>query len=140
MKQFSHLNNVLSVEALETTDEGVFLNEEQLQSVEDRLELNQQLSVERDQALQLSADAIATDETSRALLASAYEPFNAIDPSILVADTAEAKAEAIRTLLSQRPAGTAIQNLATHDEIKTEEVDWNTINNLAHNKQVDINS
>ena len=79
MKQFSHLNNVLAVQVLEATDEGVFLNQEQLQSVEDRLELNQQLSVERDQALQLSADAIATDETSRALLASAYEPFNAID-------------------------------------------------------------
>ena len=42
--------------------------------------------------------------------------------------------------LASRPAVAAIQNLATHDEIKTEEVDWNTINNLAHNKQVDINS
>ena len=140
MKQFSHLNHVLAVVALETTDEGVFLNEEQLQSVEDRLELNQQLSVERDQAVQQCADAIATDETSRALLATVYDPFNAIDPTVLAAATPEAKVEAIRVLLASRPAVAAIQNLATHDEIKTEEVDWNTINNLAHNKQVDINS
>ena len=125
---------------LEATDEGVFLNEEQLQSVEERLELNQQLSMERDQALQLSADAIAADETSRALLASVYDPFNAIDPTVLAAVTPDAKVEAIRVLLSSRPAVAAIQNLATRDEIKTEEVDWNTINNLPHNKQVDINS
>ena len=140
MKQFSHLNSVLAVQVLEAADEGVFLNEEQLQSVEDRLELNQQLSVERDQAIQQSADAIATDETSRALLATVYDPFNAIDPTVLAAATPEAKVEAIRVLLASRPAVAAIQNLATHDEIKTEEVDWNTINNLAHNKQVDINS
>ena len=140
MKQFSHLNSVLALEVLEATDEGVFLNEEQLQSVEERLELNQQLSMERDQALQLSADAIAADETSRALLASVYDPFNAIDPTVLAAVTPDAKVEAIRVLLSSRPAVAAIQNLATRDEIKTEEVDWNTINNLPHNKQVDINS
>ena len=140
MKQFSHLNHVLAVVALETTDEGVFLNEEQLQSVEDRLELNQQLSVERDQAVQQCADATATLGTSQALLASAYDPFNSIDPTVLAAATPTAKVEAIRVLLASRPAVAAIQNLATHDEIKTEEVDWNTINNLAHNKQVDINS
>lgn len=140
MKQFSHLNSVLALEALEATDEGVFLNEEQLQSVEDRLELNQQLSVERDQAIQLSTDAIAADETSRALLASAYEPFNAIDPSISIAETPAAKAEAIRTLLSQKPGVNAIQNLGTRDEIKTDEVDWNLINSLPHNKNVDFNS
>jgi len=140
MKQFSHLNSVLALEVLEATDEGVFLNEEQLQSVEERLELNQQLSMERDQALQLSADAIAADETSRALLASVYDPFNAIDPTVLAAVTPDAKVEAIRILLASRPAVAAIQNLAAHDEIKTEEVDWNTINNLPHNKQVDINS
>jgi len=140
MKQFSHLNSVLALEVLEATDEGVFLNEEQLQSVEDQLELNQQLSVERDESIQLSADAIAADETSRALLASVYDPFNAIDPTVLSAITPAAKVEAIRILLASRPAVAAIQNLATRDEIKTEEVDWNTINNLPHNKQVDINS
>ena len=140
MKQFSHLNHVLAVVALEATEEGVFLNEEQLQSVEDRLELNQQLSVERDQAVQQSADATATLGTSQALLASAMDPFNAIDPTILAAVTPAAKVEAIRVLLASKPAVAAIQNLVTHDELKTDEVDWNTINNLAHNKQVDINS
>jgi len=139
MKQFSHLNSVLALEVLEATDEGVFLNEEQLRSVEERLELNQQLSVERDEAIQLSTDAISADETSRALLASVYDPFNAIDPTVLAAVTPEAKVEAIRVLLASRPAAAPIQNLVTRDEIKADEVDWNVINNLAHNKQVDIN-
>jgi len=140
MNQFSHLNSVLALEVLEATDEGVFLNQEQLQSVEDRLELNHQLSVERDQALQLSSDARATVETTQALLAGVYDPFNAIDPTVLAAETPVAKVEAIRLLLASKPAVAAIQNLVTHDELKTDEVDWNTINNLAHNKQVDINS
>ena len=139
MKQFSHLNHVLAVEALDATDEGVFLNQEQLQSVEHRLELNQQLSVERDQAVQQCADATATLGTSQAQLASVYDPFNAIDSTVLAAATPAGKVEAIRILLASRPAVAAIQNLATRDEIKTDEVDWNVINNLAHNKQVDIN-
>jgi len=38
MKQFAHLNTVLNIPSLEATEEGAFLNEEQLQSVEERLE------------------------------------------------------------------------------------------------------
>jgi len=148
VKQFSHLNNVLSVEALESTNEGVFLNEGQLQSVDERLELNQQLVVERDGAISERDTATATlgtaqseIATAQATIAKAYDPFNAIDPTVASAATPEAKAEAVRTLLAARPATAPIGNLGTKDEIVTDpEVDWVAINNLEHNKLVDANS
>jgi protease-4 len=37
MKQFPKLNSLLKLESLESTDEGCYLNEEQLQAVEDRI-------------------------------------------------------------------------------------------------------
>jgi protease-4 len=134
MKQFSHLNSVLNTASLEATDEGVFLNEGQLQSVEERLELNQQLVTERDAA-------ISERDTAQSAITAAYDPFNAIDPAVASATTVEAKAEAIRTLLATRPGSKVIQNLGTKDEIKTDpSADWEVINNLPHNKQVDANS
>jgi len=139
-KQFIHLNSALSVEALESTEEGVFLNEEQLRLIEERLEANQQLVVERDCAIQERDTANSNLGTAQANLASAYNPFNAIDPTIATAATPEAKATAIRTLLSARPAAAPVLALEQQDEITTDEVDWETINNLEHNKQVDKNS
>ena len=131
--QFLHLNNALNVQALESTTEGVFLNEEQLQLIEERLESNQQLVVERD-------TASASLQSSQASLASAYDPLNAIDPSIASAVTVDAKATAVRALLAARPAAAPVQALEQHDNAITDEVDWEAINNLEHNKQVDANS
>lgn len=148
MKQFTHLNTVLNTPSLEATDEGVFLNEEQLQSVEERLELNQQLVTERDGAISerdAATKTLGTAQseiaTAQASIAAAYDPFNAIDPTVASAATPEAKAEAVRTLLAARPAAAPIGNLGTQDEIVTDpEVDWVAINNLEHNKLVDANS
>ena len=148
MKQFAHLNSVLNTPSLEATEEGAFLNEEQLQSVEERLELNQQLVTERDGAVSERDTATATlgtaqaeIATAQATIAAAYDPFNAIDPTVASAATPEAKAEAVRTLLAARPAAAPIGNLGTQDEIVTDtEVDWEAINNLPHNKLVDANS
>jgi len=139
-KQFIHLNSALSVEALESTEEGVFLNEEQLRLIEERLEANQQLVVERDSAIVERDTASSNLGTAQANIASAYNPFNAIDPTIATAATPEAKATAIRTLLSARPATVPVLALEQQDEITTDEVDWEVINNLEHNKQVDKNS
>ena len=141
MKQFTHLNNVLNTTSLEATDEGVFLNEEQLQSVEQRLELNQQLVTERDGAVLERDSATSTLGTAQATIASAYDLFNAIDPTVAAAPTPEAKAEAVRTLLAARPGSTPLQNLGGADTIVTDTTaDWETINNLPHNKEVDANS
>jgi len=139
-KQFIHLNSALRVEELEGTDEGAFLNEAQLQLLEERLDANQQLVSERDGAI-LERDTATTDlGTAQANLASAFDPFNQIDPAIATAETPEAKAAAIRALLAARPAATPVQALEQQDEIATNEVDWEAINNLEHNKLVDKNS
>lgn len=139
-KQFIHLNNVLNVEVLEGADEGVFLNEGQLQQLEERLEANQQLVSERDSAILERDTAMTNLVTAQANLISAFDPFNAIDPTIATAATPEAKVAAIRALLAARPAATPVQALEQRDEIATDEVDWEAINNLEHNKQVDKNS
>ena len=139
-KQFTHLNTALNIEGLEDTEEGVFLNQQQLQQLEERLEANQQLATERDNAI-LERDAATTNlGIAQQNLTSAYDPFNAIDPVIAGAATPEAKAAAVRTLLAARPAAAPVQTLEQQDEIVTDEVDWEAINNLDHNKLVDKNS
>ena len=139
-KQFIHLNSVLSVKALEGTEDGAFLNEAQLQQLEERLEANQQLVSDRDSAILERDTATADLANAQTSLASAYDQFNAIDPVIATAVTPEAKATAIRALLAARPAATPVLALEQQDEIATDEVDWEAINNLEHNKQVDKNS
>ena len=139
-KQFIHLSTALNIEGLEDTEEGVFLNLEQLQQLEERLEANQQLATERDSAILERDTAVTNLGTAQANLSSAYDLFNAIDPVIAGAATPEAKALAVRTLLAARPAAAPVQTLEQQDEIVTDEVDWEAINNLEHNKLVDKNS
>jgi ATP-dependent protease ClpP protease subunit len=153
-KQFLNLNNLLGVEALESSGEGVFLNEQQLQLIENRVEANQQLVIERDNAVRERETAVnnlttaqanlttaqANLTASQATLNAAYDPFNLIDPAIATAETSEAKASAIRALLAARPATAPVQTLGEQDDITTDEVDWEAINNLPHNKLVDKNS
>jgi ClpP class serine protease len=141
MRQFPHLNKVLGIEELPSTDEGAYINEGQFATIEERLEANQQLVAERDTATQELATATSTLATAQQTIATAYDPFNAIDPTVAAATTPEAKAEAVRTLLAKLPGTGAIQNLGTQDETITDtEVDWEAINNLPHNRFVDSNS
>jgi hypothetical protein len=140
MKQFTHLNGALNVESLESSEEGVFLQEEQLQTIETALEANQQIVSERDTAIQERDSANQSLQTVQAELASAYDPLNAIDPTIASAETTEAKVSAIRTLLAAKPAVAPVQTLGQQDNNVTAEEDWEMINNLPHNKQVDQNS
>lgn len=140
MKQFAHLNNVLNVDHLEFSEDGSFLNEEQLQSVEDLLESNHQLFTERNSAVQELTTANAALAAAQASLAAAYDLFNAIDPTIAASETAEAKASAIRSLLASQLSATPVQLLKEDDQQTVREVDWNLIDNLPHNKQFDLNS
>lgn len=102
-KQFLNVNQVLAVENLESTDEGVYLNETQLQQIEDRLSLDQQIVAERDTAISERNSITAERDTARTELTNALDPFNAIDPTIASATTPEAKVQAIRTLLAAKP-------------------------------------
>jgi DNA-binding protein H-NS len=130
--QFLNVNKVLNVDKLESTEEGVFLNETQLELFENRLTLDQQIVAERDAA-------IAERDTARTDLSNAFNPFDAIDPAIANAETPEAKVLAIRALLSKKPATQPAGNQDKSDPV-SDGVEWDVINNLPHNKQVDKNS
>ena len=136
--QFLNVNKVLTVEKLESTDEGIFLNEQQLEAIENRLALDQQIVSERDAANTARDAAITERDTANASLASASDPFNAIDASIASAETPEAKVLAIRALLSKKPSVQPAGNMGKSDPV-SDGVEWDVINNLEHNKHVDQN-
>ena len=148
-KQFLNVNKVLNVEALEATEEGVFLNEDQLELVDSQIAQIDTLTSEHATAIDaVTAELATANETvnnvtaerdnARTELTNALNPFNAIDPTIASAATPEAKVQAIRTLLAAKPGAAPSQNLGGDDPI-TDEVDWDAINNLPHNKAVDAN-
>jgi ATP-dependent Clp protease, protease subunit len=141
-KQFINVNKVLNVESLVSSEEGVFLNREQFQLLEDRLSLDQQIVTERDNAVAQRDNVIAQRDTAQNELSGAYELFDAIDTSIAEAETKQLKAEAIRTLLAARPGSKAEGNHETRDSHSEspKDADWDVIDNLAHNKSVDLNS
>lgn len=133
MRQFQFINNALGIEALESSDEGVFLNEEQLTELNQRLESNQQLQVERDSAITDRETAVNDLTAAQASLGAAYNDIDAIDQSIAEAATPLEKAEAIRTLLAAKPATPPVQGLKP-DENNVQEEDWDTLNNSPLNK------
>lgn len=137
--QFLNVNKMLQVDKLESTEEGVFLNEQQLLSIEDRLTLDQQIIDERDTANTARDAAIAERDTANTNLLNAIDPFNAIDSTIASAETSEAKVLAIRALLSKKPATQPAGTMSKGDPV-SDGVAWDVINNLEHNKHVDQNS
>ncbi|KAF0198385.1 MAG: peptidase S14 ClpP [Bacteroidetes bacterium] len=123
-KQFLNLNKVLKVEKLESSDEGVFLNEQQLESIEQDLSARAQADTAR-----------STAETS---LTNATTALDSIDVSVKNAVTIENKVAAIKTLLAQKPGSKPSGVQGKKDpEVKDEGVDWDTLNSLPHMKEVD---
>ena len=139
-KQFLHVNQVLNVTLLDGSDEGVFLNEEQLESIDQGLQANQQLVTERDNATATIATMQQTIDDAQGAAAIVFDPLNAIDPTIASATTPEEKATAIRTLLSTKPGTATLLIVGEVESEETDGVDWDTINALEHNKNVDTNS
>ncbi|MDP3643062.1 MAG: Clp protease ClpP [Bacteroidota bacterium] len=137
--QFLNVNKVLTVDSLESTAEGVFLNETQLEAIENRLGLDQQIIEELDTANSARDAAIAERDTANTNLLNVMDPFNAIDATIASAETPEAKVLAIRALLAKKPATQPAGNMSKGDPV-SDGVQWDVINNLEHNKKVDQNS
>ena len=148
-KQFVNVNKVLNVEALEATEEGVFLNEDQLELVDNQIAQIDTLNSKHATAIDAVTAELATAnetvtnitaerDTARTELANALNPFDAIDATIAAAETPEAKVQAIRTLLAAKPGAAPTQNLGGADPI-TDDVDWEAIDNLPHNQSVDAN-
>lgn len=136
MNKFELLNTVLDVESLESVDNQVSFNEEQLQAVETELSTRAQKVVE----LQANVVTANTErDTAVTNAATAADAFNEIDASIADAKTPEAKVEAIRTLLAKKPGTQHLGNLGEGGE-GGDAVNWDSIDNLPHNKTVDQNS
>jgi len=122
MKKRNALLAVLKVENLETNDEqGTFMNDEQLDLV--------------DQALQGITSATEQRDTAVTDLATAngtLAQFDAIDPTIAEAKTPEEKTTAIRAYMTKKPAKpTGVQGTNDEDPI-TDGVDWDALNALPH--------
>jgi ATP-dependent protease ClpP protease subunit len=140
MKQFTKLNAVLGVENLEAVENEVSFNEEYLQKVEDVLVANDQAVADARTKAEGERDtAIQEKTTAEENLQNAVSAFDAIDTTIAEAKTPEEKAEAVRTLLAKKPGAKPTANLDKADPKNDDnkEVDWETINNLPHNKEAD---
>ena len=162
MNQFALLNAVLGVPSLESVDEVVSLNEEQLAEIEGALEQTnlvvaerdtafgerdaataaRDLAVtERDAAVANAETAVAERTTAQNELAAAIALFDAIDGTVAAAEGHEAKAAAVRALLAAKPGAKIEGNLETEDPEAgaPQDADWETINALPHNQDVDKN-
>lgn len=137
-KQFLNVNRVLNVDNLEASEEGVFLNEEQLEIIDGQIA--QIATLEGDVATEKQNVITAQRErdTARTDLTNAISSFDAIDPTIKEAETTEAKVQAIRTLLAAKPGAAPAGNLDKKDPVNSG-VDWEAIDNLPHNREADKN-
>lgn len=172
MDQFSRLNTVLGVESLESVDESVNLNADQLEAVDTALANAEIVTTERDSALEqvttltterdnaleqvntltterdnaIAAENTATEQvtsltTERDAANAALAEFDTIDKTIAAAKTPAEKVAAIRTLLASQPGFKPVATLDDEDPEANAgaDADWETIDNLPHNKAVDSN-
>lgn len=159
MKQFTLINAVLGVPSLESVDEVVSLNEEQLTEIEGALEQTNLVVAERDTAISErdSANtardlavtereaavaevetAVAERDTAQNELAAAIALFDAIDGKVAAAQTPAEKAAAISAILAAKPGAKTEGILETEDTDAgaSNDVDWATIDSLEHNQNV----
>lgn len=123
MKIFALINALLMVSTLESADDkGVYLNEAQLQAIEDRL-------AKADQ----EANARQTAENA---LTAANTALNAIDPTVTAAATIAEKVTAIAAVIASKPGVQPAAPKAEQDP-KLDKADWDTIDSLPHNKEYD---
>lgn len=123
MKKFNLINKLLAVDSLESADDkGVYLNEAQMQAIEDRLTAADRSETDRQQA-----------ETS---LGNAMTALNAIDTTVASAATIGEKVTAIQAVIAKKPGATASTPKGEKDKAQ-DTTDWDTIDNLPHNKEVD---
>ena len=130
MKQFSALNKTLQLDSLESVDDSVSLNEDQLALLD--------AAIQRADTLQSEKQG-AVDEKEAAVLNynAALSLMDELEESVKAAETPEEKVQAIRSLLAAKP-GANPSNPKSEDDLKhSGEVDWDTIDGLPHNKNID---
>jgi ATP-dependent protease ClpP protease subunit len=113
---------VMAVDAIEMTDDGVFLNKEQLDKIEAELK---KLQGENSAAVNDLATAKTLKDTAVSALTTATAAMDELDATVKAATTPIAKVEAIRTKLAEKPgaAATGAQNHADQTKKKIEGAD-----------------
>jgi hypothetical protein len=147
------LISLLQVSAIETTDEGVYLNEQQLQAIENMLKenaatidsvtaasetaaLNAQTAVSNAESATTDADNLRI--AAESALATATIAIDEIHPDIAASADIPSKVEAIRTMLAKKPAAPAVGVKSIKDPtLRADGVDWDTLNSLPHMKSAD---
>jgi protease-4 len=144
---------LLQVSAIEATGDGIFLNLEQVQAIEDSLKSHadeiQNLTASHQSALNNAnsrADnaelAISATEDLRKSTenshTAAITALDSIHPDIAAAPDIPAKIQVMRTILSKTPGvpSTGVQS-KKDPSVKTDGVDWDTLNALPHMQDQD---
>lgn len=135
-KQFKLVNTVLKVEKLDSTEEGIYLNEGQFEALEAELEKVPAAVAAQTAAETARTTAEADRDTAVAERTASITAFDTLDATVAAATTPEAKLEAVKALLAKKPAVQASGSQTTEDPDKTsaDGVDWETLNNLPHMK------
>lgn len=120
MKEFKKINGVLKVETLESADgKGVYLNEKQLQEIEDSFTAGEQRIV-----------ALQGHETN---YNSAVEKLDALHPDVKVAADLAAKLNVLAAKLAEKPGvpASGVQGSGNAGG-ENDGVNWEVMNSLGH--------
>lgn len=147
------LISLLQVSAIETTDEGIYLNEQQLHAIENLLNENaaaiHSITVSSETIIREAEISISNAESAtsnadnlriaaESALSAATTAIDEIHPDIASASDIPSKIEAIRTLLAKKPAVVPVGIKSEKDPaVSTDGVDWDTLNSLPHMKSAD---
>jgi ATP-dependent protease ClpP protease subunit len=113
---------LLAVNAIEMTDEGVFLNKEQLDMIEAEIK---KLQGEKTAAESNLTTANAAKDTAVNALSAVTTALDELDPTVKAVADPKAKVEAVRAKLAEKPgaAATGIQNQSDQTKKKVEGAD-----------------
>jgi ATP-dependent protease ClpP protease subunit len=142
MKQFTKVNAALGVDSLESVDDAVSLNQGQLQLVETALNQTKKVTTQLNAANDSLAGAVAEKDAAIQSLSDFNASFDTIDETVASAETHQEKATAIRNLLAAKPGAKTegILDKTDPDASVSADANWEAINELEHNKNVDKNS
>lgn len=124
-KDFQQINTLLKVEGFEEKEGNVTVSVDQMQSLDTEIKT---LTENAEKEIKVSNE-----------LKTVLDLLDNLDPTVKAAADAAAKVAALKAKLSARPGTTAENpqgNSSSPTEVK-DETDWDTINNLPHNKIAD---
>lgn len=135
-KEFSCINQVLSVDGVDVKDGKVTLTVEQLTA------LNQHLSDRNSEVTNITTErdnAIQAQSTAQSALNDFTTQVNQIDPSVAAAADITSKVAAITAKLSSRPGAnhSTPQGKSGASNQSTNDADFDTIDALPHNQAAD---